>query len=71
MVVFFTQCKHKTSLFFSLIEHLLYQYLRRHANVAWDELCGGMVRGITVETAHNDKFMKDKVAWVQQEGNSP
>lgn len=42
--------------------------LRRHASVAWDELCGGMVRGITAENDHNDKFLKDKVAWVQQEG---
>ena len=42
--------------------------LRRHASVAWDELCGGMVRGITAENEHNDKFLKDKVAWVQQEG---
>ena len=36
--------------------------LRRHASVAWDELCGGMVRGITAENDHNDKFLKDKVS---------
>ena len=41
--------------------------LKRHATVAWDELCGGLIRGITIEADHNDKFMFDKVAWVQQE----
>ena len=43
---------------------------QRHAEVAWDNLCGGCIRGITLEQNHNDKFMNDKVAWVQQEALS-
>lgn len=40
----------------------------RHVECAWDPVYGGLVRGTTLEDDHNDKFLKDKVGWVQQEG---
>ena len=41
--------------------------LRRTADVAWDPVHGGCIRGITSDEGHNDKDMYDKVGWVQQE----
>ncbi len=42
-------------------------YLKRHCECCYDELTGGLVRGISIGDDHNDKCLKDKVAWVQQE----
>ena len=51
-------------------EELLHKasvYLKRHCECCYDEVTGGLIRGISIGDDHNDKCMKDKVAWVQQE----
>ena len=47
--------------------HKASMYLKRHCECCYDELTGGLIRGISIGDDHNDKYMKDKVAWVQQE----
>ena len=41
------------------------QRLRRHVEVAWDPVYGGLFRALSIDT---HTFLLDKIGWVQQEG---